>query len=208
MRPTALLPCLLLATACHAKFKKEAPTLGAVRTQAVVSAPVDVELGKLSGNDVVSAVVNVVQEVSEVGPEQRIARAVDLDRVNRALQNSFAETLGSGPPFGTTQDPKAALLQIEVVRWGLQVPYLGAPGIFNYDLNIRIYKPDGDRVYSAGLACNTGVGNPPPEARVLGTVNNLRQLEQMSDREIEKAFVSVARWCGTQLVTQMRRHAG
>lgn len=203
-----LILSLLLSTACHAKFKREAPGLGAVRTQALVSGPVDVELGKLGGDTLVAAVVNVVQEVNEVGPEQRIAQAVDLDRVNRALQQSLADTLGSGPPFATTADPKAPLLQLEVVRWGLQVPYLGAPGTFNYDLRVRIYKPDGDRVYASSLSCNTGVGNPPPEARVLGTVNNMRQLEQMSDREIERAFVAVAQWCGAQLVTQMRRHAG
>jgi hypothetical protein len=124
------------------------------------------------------------------------------------MQEGVAEVLGDGPPFAYTDDKAAANLQLEVLSWGLLVPYLGAPGEFYYDLRVRIYKPDGERVYKTRMHCSTAAGSPPAESLVFGTVDNVKQLEQMSDEQIQDAFDAVARWCGGQLVSKMRRHAG
>jgi hypothetical protein len=213
MRLFAVLALPLLLTGCHAKFKKEAPTLGEVRAQIVVTGEPYVELGKLSvgGDGVIAAaaaVVNVVQEVKEVDQTKRIARAVKVDDVNEEFRTALADTLGDGPPFAYTTDKDAHLLQLEVLSYGLEVPSLGAAGVFTYDLRARIYKKNGDRVYSARTSCTTAAGNPSTMEQVLGVVNNVKNLKEMSNAEINEAFKSVARWCGQDFVTKMRRHAG
>lgn len=204
----ALAALALLSTGCHAKFKREAPGLGEVRTQVIVNGGPQVELGHMYDDSLVSLVVNVAQEIKSIKPQRRIAEAVDVDKVNYALQEGLRDTLHDGPPFAYTDDSKAATLQMELLSWGLYVPYIGAPGEFVYDFRVRIYKPDGDRVYKTKMSCSTGAGAPPSAALVFGTVNNVKQLEQMSDEQIQGAFDAVAYWCGGQLVSKMRRHAG
>jgi hypothetical protein len=213
MRLLVALALPLVLTGCHAKFKKEAPTLGEVRTQIVVTGAPYVELGKLAveGDGVLAAaaaVVNVVQEVKGIDQTKRIMRAVQVDEVNAEFNDGLKETLGDGPPFAYTEEKKSHVLQLEVLSWGLEVPYLGAPGVFTYDLRARIYKKNGDRVYSARTSCSTGAGNPTSLEQVLGVVNNVKNLKEMSDAEINDAFKSVAYWCGQEFVTKMRRHAG
>lgn len=199
---------VLLASGCHAKFKKHAHELGEVRTQVIVVGRPDVQLGMVHDDSLVAAVVNVVQEVKSVGPQRRIAEAVDVDDVNYKLQEGIRDSLGKGPPFAYTSVDDAALLQLELMSWGLYVPTIGAPGEFVYDFDVRIYKKDGDRIYRTAMTCSTGAGSPPSAALVFGTVNNIKQLEKMSDEQIQEAFDSVAYWCGSQLVSKMRRHAG
>ncbi len=213
----ALLWTAALATAgCHAKFKKYAPTLGSVRTQVIVTGGPTVDLGEMEGSgtgdlgDAVAAVVNVVQAVKEVDLARRIADAVDVRQVNDAMEQSLADTLGSGPPFAWTADEKSAgaLLQVEVLSYGLQVPGIGLPGVFTYELRTRIYKPDGERVYSARTECSVDAGDPKAVSVALGAVNNARQIKEMSDEDIQAAFDSVAAYCGQELVRKMRKHAG
>ncbi len=216
--PIALLAACLLLPGCHAKFKKYAPTLGEVRVQAIVTGYPYVHLGRVAPPPdpehaplaaVATDVVNVVQGVRETEQTARIARAVDLLAVNEALVAGFAETLGSGPPFGfSPADQGGNLMQIEVRSWGLMVPYLGAPGEFTYDLRVRIYTEDGERVYSSSTTCTAGAGQPDAAAVVLGVVNNVAQLERMSDAEITFAFSQIAHWCGVELVRKIRAHAG
>jgi hypothetical protein len=206
-----LLPWLtlvVLASGCHAKFKREAHTLGEARTQVVVTGSPDVQLGMVYDDSLVAGVINVVQEVKSVGPTRRIMEAVDVDKVNYRLQEGIRDGLGKGPPFAYTDKEDAALMNIELERWGLYVPTLGAPGEFVYDLRITIFKKDGDRIYRTRMSCSTGAGSPPAAAMVFGTVNNVKQLEKMSDEQIQEAFDAVAYWCGGQLVSKMRRHAG
>ena len=193
---------------CHAKFKREVGSLGAVRAQTIVTGQPDVELGKIYDDSLAAAVFNVVQEVRSASPAMRIASAVKIEQVNDAMKGGFAEVLGDGPPFAYTEDKSAPTLQMEVLSWGLYVPYIGAPGEFTYDLRVQLYKPDGDRIYKTRIHCTTTAGAPPTESLIFGTVNNVKQLEQMSDAQIQDAFDAVARWCGGQLVSKMRRHAG
>lgn len=209
MRLPLLVPLLLTLTACHAKFKKYAPTLGSVKVQVLTTGGPFVELGKVdnSNGSLVGGIVNVVQTVKSADLVPRIEAAVQVPQVNGALQDGLITTLGSGPPFGSAPDA-APLLQLEVESYGLYVPYLGAPGQFTYTALATVYTGDGKRIYHHRLTCSTGVGDPSTAAVVLGTVNNVRQIDKMTDPEINQAFVDTARWCGQLFVTQMRKHAG
>lgn len=216
MRPLVLLPLLpLLLAGCHAKFKREAPTLGEVRTQVVTTGGPYVELGQLAvatDNPLANlaiAAVNISQEVKGANLAGRIAGAVDIESINRSFNDGIAQTLQAGPPFAYTDSPEAnATMQVEVLSYGLYVPSLGAPGVFTYDIRVRIYKKDGDRVYTTRHQCEIGAGTPDVTEAVLGVVNNVREIDEMSDAEINQAFATMAAWCGQTFVVKMRRHAG
>jgi len=205
---------LFAATGCHAKFKKEAPTLGAVRVQVVMTGGPEVNLGKMydyddKGSALISSVVNVVQSVKEIDQTKRIAQAVEIGKVNAAMKQGLGETLGGGPPFAySDQEIAPATLQLEVMSYGLSVPYLGAPGEFTYDIRARIYKANGDRVYKARMNCTVGAGDPSAAAVVLGVVNNVKQLKEMTNAQIQETFEVTANYCGQQWVRKMRKHAG
>ena len=206
---------LLTATACHARFKKYAPTLGEVRTQVMLTGGPYVHLGHVAGDgqgglvDLAAVAINVTQTVKEIDQTERIARAVRVEGVNAAMEGSLARTLGQGPPFAWTDRPDAGgFLQIEVLSYGLEVPALGAPGLFTWHLRTRIYKQDGRRVYTARTDCSANAGDPSVASIVFGTVNNVKQLREMSDEEIQYAFEGVGAWCGQEVVRRMRKHAG
>lgn len=226
MRPLLALSLLvLLAPGCHAKFKKEAPTLGSVRTQIVTSGVPYVSLGHMgnpvsdgntnttSAAEVLGALaataVNINQDIQGAKLAQRIAGAVQITSVNQAFNQGVARTLGSGPPFAYSDDKSApATLQIEVLSYGLNVPYIGAPGEFTYDLRVRIYKQNGDRVYRARHSCAVGAGTPGIAESVLGVVNNIQEVKEMTDAQINDSFAAMADYCATTFVVKMRRHAG
>lgn len=210
--------CLVggLLTGCHAKFKKNAPLIDEVRVQPLTVGGPQVTLGKVytSGEDnplvqVAAAGVNIAQSVNEVKQERRIADAVEVGAINEGLNIGVVETLGDGPPFGTTEDAAHGdLLQIEILEYGVFVPYLGAPGEFTFTARARIYRGDGDRVYRKRLSCTGSLGDPKVLGVVMGTVNNVKQLKDMSDDEINEAFVGMARYCGEKFAIKMRKHAG
>lgn len=213
MRRFSLLISLFLALSvlagCHARFKKYAHTVGTAKVQVINTGGPTVQLGKVYTDkpDLLVAVVNTVQAVKGIQLTDRVAKAVQVGSVNDALATGVAENLGSGPPFGV--DPGAgALLQLEMLTYGLYVPYLGAPGQFSFDVKVRVYTTAGKRIYKNRVTCSTAVGDPQALAVVLGTVNNVKQLNEMSDADVNGAFVDVARWCGTQIVTKLRKHAG
>ncbi len=196
-----------LGSGCHARFKKAVGNLDQVRPQLVMSGGPAVQLGHVYDEGLVGAVVNIAQDVKGVKVADRIASSVDVDGVNAAFSAGLADTLGAGPPFGLTQDPKASLLQVEILSYGLNVPQMGAPGSFTYTIRVGIYEPTGRRVYKTVRSCSTGVGSPSPVAQALLLVNNVKQLEEMSDRELQRAFEGASYYCGIELVTKMRKHA-
>lgn len=213
----ALLALTALSTGCHAKFKKNAPLIDEVRVQPLVVGGPEVTLGRMAGNpdgeldilDIAAVAVNTSQAIKEVNQEQRISQAVNLADVSENLRVGIEETLGSGPPFGTTADEAHGdLLQMEILSYGIFVPYLGAPGSFSFSARARIYRADGDRVYRNGMTCEGSLGDPGPAEIIFGTVNNVRALEEMSDAEINEAIAGMARYCGQQFAIKMRRHAG
>lgn len=209
-----LLLAVLPLVACHAKFKKYASTLGTARSQIVDPGIPYVHLGGVYsggagvGGDLVGAVVNTVQIVRSAEQTDRIAKAVDADLVTHALMDSIRDTLGSGPPFAYTDDPTAPLMQISVDSYGLMVPYLGAPGVFTYDLTVDIYTKEGMHIYNNHVECIVDAAADEPIEEVLSIVDNVAKLESMTDAEINDAFVGIGAWCGKQVVIEMRRHAG
>lgn len=203
MRGTWLVVALAVLGGCHAKFKKAAPTLGAVRPQVVsVATGPSIELGG-SG----SALVDVVNGIRSVDVAEKLARQVRLEQVNDAFQAGLADTLGDGPPFGLTGDAGAPALQVEVVNYGLSIPQMGGAGTFVYQLRVRIYRPDGERVYSSSLSCGAGVGGADAISQVLGTRDNLGNVLEMRKKEVQAAFDAAGEQCGRELVTLMRKHA-
>lgn len=219
MRRFGLVLLVLAASGCHAKFKKEAPTLGSVRTQIITTGGPVVQLGHLGtveGNSGLAALaniavtaVNITQDIKAGDVAGRIGQAVRTEDVNHAFNDGIAQTLQSGPPFAYSDDPNApATLQVEVLSYGLSVPYLGAPGVFTYDLKVRIYKKDGDRVYKARHSCEIGAGTPGVTESVLGVVNNVKEIKNMSDADINASFEAMSAYCAQTFVIKMRKHAG
>lgn len=207
MQRIVLLALVALGVGCHAKFKKNASSLGEVRPQILLTTGPTVQLGHLHDDSIVAAVVNVVQEVKGVKVARRLADAVDIEAVNTAFGDSLVDVLKGGPPFGTTDREDASVLQVEIVRYGLFVPALGAPGEFDYQIRVRIYRPDGERVYSTSQTCATGAGDPGVVSEALWVVDNVKELEEMSDAQITDAFAATAAFCGSELVRRMRKHA-
>lgn len=212
----AFLAMLVVLPACHPRYKHAAPTLGAVRVQTLGSGTPYVNLGKVYADQrdapvaqIAAAVINTVQVVKEIDRTERIAGAVRTGEVKRALAAGLQEAMGDGPPFAITEDGAVGnVFQIEVLSYGLDVPWLGAPGSFNYDLRLRIYQADGRRVYAGRHQCDARVGNPTAAEQVLSVVDNVSNLDAMSDDEISGAFETIAFWCGEQIVAKLRRQAG
>lgn len=215
MTLTRLLPLLALplTLGCHAKFKKHAPTLGQVDAQVLINSGPSVYLGRMDSGDslvanIVDLAVNVSQAINEVEVADRIVNAVDLQSTNDAMERGFAKTLGDGPPFAYVLADAPAIVQMEIVDWGMTAPFIGAQAQFDYGVRVRIYKDDGERVYSSRTTCSTSAGAPPAVSRALGLVSNIKQIEQMSDADIQAAFDAVGEWCGQEVVRKMRKHAG
>ncbi len=217
MRLPSLLPLLLASSAwlglgCHAKFKKYAPTIESVDVQVLTTSGPSVYLGRLDSgdgllNNIVDLAVNVNQMVNEVQVANRIANAVEIAATNEALEGGFANTLRDGPPFPYVREGGAARVQMEVVSYGMNAPYLGAQASFTYDIRVRIYQGT-ERVYSARTSCDTAAGYPDSVSQALSLVNNIQQVNSLTDDEIQSAFDVVAQWCGQEIVRKMRKHAG
>lgn len=210
-----------MVSGCHARFKKAVPTIDDINVQVITTGGPYVELGKVWGTpdtgndtvnlllDVAAVAVNVSQEIKAIDQTTRIYNAVDIQDVNSAMAVGLGDTLGGGPPFAFSSDNDTdATLQLEVLSYGLYVPYIGAPGEFTYTVRARMYRNSGERVYKKTMTCEVGAGDPEAGEMVLGIVNNIRELNEMSDEEINRAFADMAHYCGTRFVVKMRRHAG
>lgn len=217
MRASMFTICIL-ASGCHAKFKKAAPFIDDINVQVVTSGGPYVQLGKVQapansngGSDLIgelaAAAVNVTQAFRGVNQTDRIYSAVDINDVNAYMTAGLADTLAGGPPFAYSEDTADATLQLDVTSYGVNVPYLGAPGEFTYSVQARMYNTDGKRVYRKNLTCTVGLGDPSTAAVVFGTVNNVQSLNEMTDAEINDAFRNVAAYCGQRFVLKMRKHA-
>lgn len=207
MRASLLFVALSMMAGCHARFKRNVASIDDVRPQIIVSTGPSVVLGGAAGTDVVSTVVNVVQAVRSVDAAGRLAGAVDVEGVNSSFAAGLEHALGDGPPFGASADHEASLLEVEVVGYGLEAPVMGMAGTFNYDLRVSIFLPTGRKVYATHQSCNVGFGEASSLSQALGTVNNTKQLDQMTDAEIQAVFEGAASMCGEQLVMRMRKHA-
>lgn len=211
---TTLTLALPLLGGCHAAFKHQAGGLGDVQIRAMGAQYPQVNLAgsqntATSTNDLLSAVVGVVQSTNEANLERRISRVVDAKQVSSVLVDSVAENLGDGPPFTAAVGKGAGnVLQLDVRRYGLNVAEFGEQGTFDYVVRMRVYNNQADRIYNGRVRCELPLGDPAIASRALGAVNNTRQINKMSDQELQAAFDNVASWCGERIVEKMRRHAG
>ena len=182
-------------------------TLGRLDTDAYAppGAYVPPELGMAA-----AAAVDVVQTVNEVDLAGDLARRVDPAQLSQTMTQGLLETIQNGPPFALSTDPQVKhTLQIEVTSYGLTVPHLGAPGQFTFDVEARLYRGDtGKRVYSTSLSCDSAAGDPEAAEVAFSAVNNVQELEEMTDERLQAAFNDMAYYCGTYFATRMRKHAG
>ena len=215
---------LLALVGCYATFKKNAPDLDQVRVQVSTPGEPTVTLGTLDrGAGVPPGVyvppetqmaatyaVDVEQASDEIEMAEDLARRVDPAALTETMTKGLLETIQDGPPFELTTDPQVKhTLQIEVTSYGLEVPYLGAPGEFTFVVEARLHRGDtGKRVYSTSLHCDTRAGGPTASPVALGAADHVRELERMSDEELQGAFNDMAYYCGTYLAERMRKHAG
>ena len=204
---SALLGLLVvgLFSGCHGRFKRAAPDLDRVRVQVLSEQRPTVSVSP--GTDEIGAIVSVIQGVALADVEDKLLRAVDIDKVNGAFELGLDEALAGGPPFEITDRSKAPLLQVEVVEYGMEVPQLGVQGRFNYDLKVRLYDRDGRRIYATRVGCDIPVGDPKGVSKALGTVNNAKQVDEMRRKELQAAFEEAALMCGNDLAAKMRKHA-
>lgn len=218
------MPILLLALlGCHSTFHKNAPDLHQVRVQVTMSGEPDVNLGKLdqqnqgpvsrvpqSGNMMDAQAMDAEQTASEIDLERNLARRVAPQPLTERMTQGLLDTTQDGSPFALTTDPQVKhTLQIDVTSYGLSVPYIGAPGQFVFDVQARLTRGDtGKLVYSTSLRCDTEAGDPVASAVALDAVDHVREIEKMSDEELQAAFNDMAYYCGTYFAERMRKHAG
>ena len=207
LRHVRVLALLALCAGCHARFKHHVADIGEVRPQVLVQGGPEVVLGSSGVDGLGGLAVDVVQGVRGAQAADRIAEAVEIKKVDKAFARGFGSALGAGPPFGASEDPAASLLQVEVLGYGLYAPVMGQPGSFLYQTRVSIYLPDGKKVYKVNHSCTVPFGDAMPVSVATGTVDNVKQLGQMSDAEIQQVFEGAARGCGEELVIRMRKHA-
>ena len=214
---------LLALVGCYATFKKNARDLDQVRVQVTISGEPDVNLGKLdqqnqgpvsrvpqSGNMMDAQAMDAEQTADEIDLERNLAHRVAPQPLTEKMTQGLLDTMQNGPPFTLTTDPQEkSTLQIDVTSFGLFVPYIGAPGEFVFDVQARLHRGDtGKLVYSTSLRCDTGAGDPAASALALDAVDHVREIEKMSDEELQATFNDMAYYCGTYFATRMRKHAG
>jgi hypothetical protein len=215
---------LLTLLGCHAAFHKNAPDLDQVRVQVVLSGEPDVDLGKFDQQNqgVVSRVpqnaenmmdaqaMEAEQTADEIDLERALARRVTPQPLTEKMTQGMLDTMKDGRPFALTTDAQVQnTLQIDVTSYGLSVPYIGATGEFVFDVEARLTRGDtGKLVYSTSLRCDTEAGDPMASSVALDAVDHVREIEQMSDDELQAAFNDMAYYCGTYVATRMRKHAG
>ncbi|MEZ4322351.1 MAG: hypothetical protein R3F61_33065 [Myxococcota bacterium] len=211
-----LLPLLSLAlvAGCHSRFKRVAPTVGVVRVEANTLGGPDVDLGRayVSGGgglgDVLSSAYNITQMVREGNIAAHIAEKVRPDQVNAAFVHGFRESLGDGPPFGSTTEP-GALLEFQLVDWGMELYGWGRPGVYNYEVVVRGYDANGKKMYRTSYQCYTDAGTTGwIEKSPFAGSSSPDSIKNIPAEQIQAIFDATAYDCGRQFVSILRKHAG
>ena len=194
---------LLAVFGCHAALNKSAADLHEVRVQVTMSGEPDVDLGNFdqnnkgpvsqtpsSANAMDAQAMNAERTADEVDLERALAHRVATPPLTERMTQGMLDTMKSGVPFELTTDPSVKhTLQIDVTSYGLHVPYMGAPGEFVFDVKARLTRGDtGKVVYSTSLRCDTEAGDPAASAVAIEAVDHMREIERMSDEELQGAF--------------------
>ena len=113
-----------------------------------------------------------------------------------------------GAPFNAQGKKKAPLFQIEVLDYGLDASNMGQQGSFFTNMRLRIYERDGRRVYASSYECHTGFADADVFSQLTGTVDNLKQLNELNDEQLQELFDWGLKECSQQVVARLRKHAG
>ena len=197
----------VICLGCHSRFREAAPHIETVQVRVNTSGGPEVQLGMMDEGGLVGLVVNVVQAVKAADQTDRLRKAVRPEAVEQAVMDGMGNTLDGNPFRFASQGEADAVLDMDVRRYGMYVPYLGAPGSFDFVGKLTLYDRDSRRIYGKRLRCRVGVGVPYIPELMFRTVNNVRRLKEMSDEEINKVFVDVSYYCGSVFVDKLRKHA-
>lgn len=199
---------LLSITGCHARYKRLAPSIDAVRTEVAVNNGPTVTLPYVQGvsqDDPIAAVVNITQAVRSVNTAAHLGRKVDPDQVNDVFQQQFAMELAATP---FRHDPGAGdVLRFELVDWGLEVPTVNSPGVFNYRLRVRGYRADGSKFYRGSVNCVMDAGTSGWIEMTPFGDNNPNRIKNLTAAEVQEIFDATAADCAGWTVDQLRRQA-
>lgn len=204
-----LLPLsVLFLGACHARFKRQAASIGSIRAEVITLSGPSVVTPTLGGNDVVSVAFDLAQTVRAGTIAQAIAAKVDPEQVNQAFHQGLADQLGGGPPFA--YDARAGdVIQFELVDWGMEMWGFASPGVFTYELVARGFKADGKRFYRARFRCVTDAGMAGwAEQSPFAGPDNPDRVRNLPPEEVQAIFDATAADCGRKVVARMRYHAG
>lgn len=205
---TVLLLAIPLVVGCHARFKKHAPELGAMRAEVITVSGPNVNLGRAGGDSILALAYDISQSLREGGIAMSIAQKVDPESVNAAFLDGFSAALADGPPVA--YDPSSGhVLQFELVDWGLETYGWGSPGVFNYDLVVHGFRDDNKKIYRARFNCRTNAGAAGwVEQSPFVGANHPEKIRNLPDAEVQAIFNATAADCGRQVVRKMRYHAG
>lgn len=201
-----VLAMAMLATGCHAKFKKNVGSIDHVQPDLIVHGGPQVNLGASGADGLLGAALDMAQGVRSIDLTRRVSEAVDPDAVGDAFLVALDEGLGQRP--FDLRDTSRHTLEIQLVHYGIDVAAMGMPGALVYTFETRLYKGDGDRVYTASHSCAMSFSDPEAVSVVLGTVNNARAIKDMSDDELRAMFEGGAAYCADVVTARIRKHAG
>ena len=201
--------CLFLL-GCHAKLQQAAPSIGALHTQVQTTGGPWVDLGQVPEEaGIVGDVITGLQVAKAVRLSQRLQDAMDGSSHEEALHEGVLRALGEGALLGFTANTEAvASLELEVRAYGLYVKNIGQDGVFTYKTRVRMWGPSGERLYRKRLLCTADIREVLGREDTRRPIQHAKEIDRLSDSEIQAIYLDLARSCGEQVVHQMRAHAG
>lgn len=219
--PSTLILLGIFSAGCHAPFKAALPGIDSVVTEATAREKPFVSLGygnspfmrwdlgvpysavtpvtdPLGVMPLVDLVIEIVEGAHETRLRPLIGDAVAVDDLAPALHASLVEHLDEGAPFTHGDGDRAGRLELEIMRYGMYVPYVGGPGEFQVAVRTKVFDTEGARVYRGRAVC--GVHDA---ALVKNSAKVLKTLEP--DR-VHAGVVAAARACGETVVAKLLRH--
>jgi len=199
---------LMVLGGCHGRWVKAAPGIDTAELRVNVNGDAQVELGTVDDGGLVGAIINVAQAVKSADQTQRLRNAIQKKDMKAGFYRGLSSGLGEGPPASIADSGDTdALIVLNVRRYGMYVQNLGDPGTLDVIAKLKIYNKASERIYGKRLRCRTTFGDPALASVLFSTVNNVKQLKQMSDAEVNQTFVGIAEYCGDRFAMKMRQHA-
>jgi hypothetical protein len=199
----------LVVGGCHHRIREQGPGFASARTVASTNVRPYVDFGRSTQQDVRGSLVSMQQGAIEFEVLRRLLDEVDGQAVAWAMEAGAASALGGEAPLAWTgADTYDATLRLEIVAYGLEAPFTGAPPEFVTAVRVRLYTADAKVIYRASQRCRASL----PEGRwapgLWGAWSNKAALDKLDDGQLQAAFEEVAQRCGGEVVEEMLRRAG